>query len=90
MAKMSTRVIGVSHGTCAACHAEAPIRIIESRRKRGLVNALDRTFDPRLLRLAECLHCFSQYPIRSTDSTARGAAQRVPSSGRDWAYPSAA
>jgi hypothetical protein len=86
--KLSTRVIGVSTGVCAACGDTAQLEVVESRRRRRMVDLLDRGFSESVLRTATCRSCFTRYPIRATDDTADGATtRRARTHGRDWNYP---
>ncbi len=87
MEKLTTRVIAVSPGMCAACGDTALLEVVESRRRRRLTDLLDRGFSESVLRTAKCRSCFSTYPIRATDDRADGAARRrVQAAGRDWDY----
>jgi hypothetical protein len=95
--KLSTRVIGISIGTCAACGESAPLKLVETRRRRRLRRLLDRHFDDAALRTATCHHCFSTYPVRLNDVSPLAAGRRLSrylhpavQGGRDWTYPTAA
>jgi hypothetical protein len=92
--KLSTRVVGISTGTCAACGEAAPLKLVETRRRRRLARLLEPHFDDAALRTATCQHCFSTYPVRLTDGSPLAAGRRVVReavrAGRDWAYPTAA
>jgi hypothetical protein len=90
--KLSKRVLATSTGTCAVCRETAPLRLLETRRKRGVADLLSTDFDEAATRTVTCQRCFSTYPVRSADASPQGAGRRLrpARTGRDWAYPSAA
>ncbi|MCU1596082.1 MAG: hypothetical protein JWO12_3474 [Frankiales bacterium] len=84
---MTTKLIGMSTGVCAACGHTSQLEVVESRRRRGVTDLLDRTFHESVLRTAHCRGCLTTYPIRISDDTARKAGRRrTRYTGRDWDY----